>query len=162
VLPGNTVEAWRRQNIFTQILEALSAVEAQFLLDVKNKAVFERYPSITPELINEVFPDLIVAQVKEGVPVATGEIVVPVGELKDSFRKPIKPLYDLGEEFDPVGFPDTPEVFELGANGQLIPTTVQKQEPLDWKISNPPVSDVAEKVTTQEKRKPGRPKKSAS
>lgn len=159
VLPGNTVDSHRREIIFIQILESLSAIEAQFLLDVKNKTVFERYPSITPELINEVFPDLIVSKIKDDVKVVTGEIIVPIEELKDSFRKPVKPLYDLDEEFDPVSFPENREIFEVGTNGQLVPISAQEQAPLDWKVGKP-TEQVTTQVTEQVKRKPGRPKKS--
>ena len=51
----NTISATKRETLFIQLLEGLSAEEAEFLLIVKDKKVNNEYKGFTANLVKEAF-----------------------------------------------------------------------------------------------------------
>lgn len=50
----------KRETLFIQTLESLSADEAKLLIAIKDKKVTELFPVVTRELVDETFPKLLV------------------------------------------------------------------------------------------------------
>lgn len=55
-MTGVKIAKWKKENIFTQVCEAIPLKDAQVLVFAKDKALTELYPTITKELIAEIFP----------------------------------------------------------------------------------------------------------
>ena len=47
---------FKKENVFTQLLESINPQEADILVACKDRALTELYPSITKELVASVFP----------------------------------------------------------------------------------------------------------
>ncbi|UTS52027.1 hypothetical protein [Synechococcus phage BUCT-ZZ01] len=58
----------KRETLFIQYLEGLSAEEAQVLIDAKDKVLNQKYKNLTREVIDTAFPELLV--LKDGQNVA--------------------------------------------------------------------------------------------
>lgn len=50
---------WKKENVFTQLLEGINPKEADILVFAKDKALEEMYPWLTAELVKEVFPQYV-------------------------------------------------------------------------------------------------------
>ena len=59
-LPSAKINSIKRETMFIEMLEALSAEEAKLLLMVKNKKL--EYKGITRKLVEEVFPEILVGE----------------------------------------------------------------------------------------------------
>ena len=57
---GDQVSAVRRERMFINVLEALHPDEAELVLTMKEKKLMGKYSGITPLLVTEAFPDLLV------------------------------------------------------------------------------------------------------
>tara|TARA_B100001093_G_scaffold488280_1_gene525310 strand:+ start:1955 stop:2461 length:507 start_codon:yes stop_codon:yes gene_type:complete len=57
---GDAVPAVRREKMFIDVLESLHPDEAELVLTMKEKKLMGKYNGITPLLISEAFPDLLV------------------------------------------------------------------------------------------------------
>lgn len=67
LVPGNLTKT-KKEHLFVLMLEALHYTEAEILILVKDKSIQYRFPSITKELIQEVWPFLIPPESDEGKP----------------------------------------------------------------------------------------------
>ena len=56
LMPTVNIAKWKKENIFIQILESIPLKDAEILIFAKDKALTELYPTITKELITEIFP----------------------------------------------------------------------------------------------------------
>ena len=55
---GNpSLKQLRRESLFVQLLETVSADDAKLLLAIKDK--YLPYPGVTPDIIKEAFPGLL-------------------------------------------------------------------------------------------------------
>ena len=57
---GDQVSAVRRERMFINVLEALHPDEAELVLTMKEKKLMGKYSGITPLLVTEAFPNLLV------------------------------------------------------------------------------------------------------
>ncbi len=57
---GDQVSAVRRERMFISVLEALHPDEAELVLTMKEKKLMGKYSGITPLLVTEAFPNLLV------------------------------------------------------------------------------------------------------
>ena len=57
---GDGMSPVRREKLFTDALESLHLDEAQLLLDMKDKKLGGKYNGITPKLVSEIWPTLLV------------------------------------------------------------------------------------------------------
>ena len=57
---GDSMSPVRRERMFIDCLESLHVDEAQLLLDMKNQKLGGKYNGITPKLISEIWPSLLV------------------------------------------------------------------------------------------------------
>ena len=57
---GERMPAVKREKMFIDALESLHLDEAQLLLDMKNQKLGGKYNGITPKLISEIWPSLLV------------------------------------------------------------------------------------------------------
>lgn len=54
---GENLKSLKREAMFIQCLESMNSLEADFLLDIKNKKVDERYPNISISFMTKYFPE---------------------------------------------------------------------------------------------------------
>ena len=57
---GEKMSSVRREKMFIDCLESLHPDEAQLLLDMKNQKLGGKYNGITPKLVSEIWPKLLV------------------------------------------------------------------------------------------------------
>ena len=57
---GDRMPAVRREKMFIDVLESLHPDEAELVLTMKEKKLMGKYSGITPLLVTEAFPDLLV------------------------------------------------------------------------------------------------------
>ena len=57
---GDSMTSVRREKMFIDCLESLHPDEAQLLLDMKNQKLGGKYNGITPKLVSEIWPTLLV------------------------------------------------------------------------------------------------------
>ena len=57
---GEKMTSVRREKMFIDCLESLHPDEAQLLLDMKNQKLGGKYNGITPKLVSEIWPTLLV------------------------------------------------------------------------------------------------------
>ncbi|SVE39123.1 uncharacterized protein METZ01_LOCUS491977 [marine metagenome] len=57
---GDGMSSTRREKMFIDCLESLHPDEAQLLIDMKDKKLGGKYNGITPKLISEIWPTLLV------------------------------------------------------------------------------------------------------
>ena len=57
---GEGMSSTRREKMFIDCLESLHPDEAQLLLDMKDKKLNGKYNGITPKLVSEIWPNLLV------------------------------------------------------------------------------------------------------
>ena len=57
---GEGMKAIKREKMFIDCLESLHPDEAQLLLDMKDKKLGGKYNGITPKLVSEIWPTLLV------------------------------------------------------------------------------------------------------
>lgn len=55
----NRLPAWKKENIFIQVLEGLNEKEQEILVSAKDKALTELYPWLTSEFVSSVYPDYV-------------------------------------------------------------------------------------------------------
>lgn len=56
---GDTLTALKREGIFLRLLEGIDPKDAEILCAVKEKALEQKFPAITKELVRTVWPKLI-------------------------------------------------------------------------------------------------------
>lgn len=62
---GDTLKPLKRETMFIQCLEAMNALEAKLLLDIKNKRMEEVYPNITMSFMMQHFPEFFIVREQE-------------------------------------------------------------------------------------------------
>jgi hypothetical protein len=58
-VPGANLKQFKKEQIFTEVLLSCPLKDAEIVCSCKDKALYELYPSITPELVKEIFPDYV-------------------------------------------------------------------------------------------------------
>ena len=58
--PGERLTSSRRERIFINVLESIHPREAELLIAVKDRQLKKLYPCLTKQLVEAVFPNLIV------------------------------------------------------------------------------------------------------
>lgn len=58
-LTTNNIPKFKKEQVFIQVLEAVSSKEAEVLVACKDKSLHELYPNVTADLVKEVFPNYV-------------------------------------------------------------------------------------------------------